>query len=196
MATGAKKTKCESEGKGAVGYEGSKRQGINSATQLAKETFWEGIRQDLSCGKNISKTQSLDGNVGSWTESDGISSSDVGRLALYVMEQDQSGDKDSLFFMDWELARVAFSRHITLDMLCQEMHEAWSQGCCCQEALVTARKPFSHRGRAVTVEERDVVGGKRSEEESVTGLMTERACWYPSFSKFCRGVNTLCPFLE
>ena len=36
--------------------------------------------------------------------------------------------------------------------------------------FVTARKPFSHRGRAGTVKERDVVGGKRSEEESVTGL--------------------------
>ena len=34
-----------------------------SATQPAKKTFWEGNRQDWSCGKNISKTQSV-----LWTE--------------------------------------------------------------------------------------------------------------------------------
>ena len=39
-AGGAKKTKRESEGKGAVGYEGSQRQGgMNSVTQPAKKTF-------------------------------------------------------------------------------------------------------------------------------------------------------------
>ena len=31
----------------------------------------------------------------------------------------------SLFVEDWELARVALSCHIALDMLCQEVHEAW-----------------------------------------------------------------------
>ena len=34
------------------------------------------------------------------------------------------GDKVSLFLMDRELARVASSCHIALDMLCQEMREA------------------------------------------------------------------------
>ena len=29
---------------------------------------------------------------------------------------------------DWELAKVALSCHIALDMLCQEMHEAWQLG--------------------------------------------------------------------
>ena len=31
----------------------------------------------------------------------------------------------SLFLNDWELAKVALSCHMALDMLCQEMHEAW-----------------------------------------------------------------------
>ena len=35
------------------------------------------------------------------------------------------GDKVSLFFEDWELAGVALSGHIALDMLCREVHEAW-----------------------------------------------------------------------
>ena len=69
------------------------------------------------------------GNVGSWTESEGTSSSEqcehnVESLALNVMEPDQSGEKISLFLEDWELASVALSCHIALDMLCQEMREA------------------------------------------------------------------------
>ena len=35
------------------------------------------------------------------------------------------GDNISLFLKDWELAKVALSCHMALDMLCQEMHEAW-----------------------------------------------------------------------
>ena len=31
----------------------------------------------------------------------------------------------SLFLKDWELAKVALSCRMALDMLCQEMHEAW-----------------------------------------------------------------------
>ena len=34
-------------------------------------------------------------------------------------------DKISLFLQDWELAKVALSCHMALDMLCQEMNEAW-----------------------------------------------------------------------
>ena len=34
------------------------------------------------------------------------------------------GDKISLFLKDWELAKVALSCRMALDMLCQEMHEA------------------------------------------------------------------------
>ena len=36
-----------------------------------------------------------------------------------------SGDKISLFLQDWELAKMALSCHMALDMLCQEMNEAW-----------------------------------------------------------------------
>ena len=82
-------------------------------------------------------------------ESEGFSSSsseqyehNVESVALNVMEQDQSGEKRSLFLEDWELATVALSRHIALDMLCQEMHEAWSLGSCCQEACCLSKKAF------------------------------------------------------
>ena len=71
-----------------------------------------------------------DRDVGSWTDGAGTSSSEqcehnVESLALNVLGPDQSDDKISLFLEDWELARVAWSCHIALDMLCQEMHEAW-----------------------------------------------------------------------
>ena len=49
---------------------------------------------------------------------------------------------------------------MALDMLCQAMH-AWLLGCRCQEALCHIKKScFSHRGRAVTKKERDVVREK------------------------------------
>ena len=44
--------------------------------------------------------------------------------ALHVIGMYGPGDKISLFSEDWELAKVALSCHIALDMLCQEMHEA------------------------------------------------------------------------
>ena len=75
------------------------------------------------------KSLDWDGNVGLWPESEGTSSSEqcehnVGSLALNVLVQDQSGEKTSPFLEDWELARVALSCHVALDLLCQEMHEA------------------------------------------------------------------------
>ena len=65
-----------------------------------------------------------------WSEGEGLSSSDfrehyVESLALRVIGLKWSGEKFSLFLEDWELARVASSCHIALDMLCQEMREAW-----------------------------------------------------------------------
>ena len=45
--------------------------------------------------------------------------------ALHVIWLYGLGDKISLFLQDWELAKVALSCHMALDMLCQEMHEAW-----------------------------------------------------------------------
>ena len=52
---------------------------------------------------------------------------------------------------------------MALDMLCQEMYEAWLLG------VVTERVLSSHRGRAVTAKERDVVRGNKW-KGSVAGL--------------------------
>ena len=41
---------------------------------------------------------------------------------LHVIGWYGPGDK---FLKDWELVRVALSCHMALDILCQEMHEAW-----------------------------------------------------------------------
>ena len=38
-----------------------------------------------------------------------------------VSNEDGSGDKISRFLQDWEVAKVAMSCHIALDMLCQEL---------------------------------------------------------------------------
>ena len=45
--------------------------------------------------------------------------------ALHVIGLHGLGGKISFFLKDWELAKVALSCHMALDMLCQEMHEAW-----------------------------------------------------------------------
>ena len=70
-----------------------------------------------------------DGDCESCSESEDLSSSDfrehnVEGLALHVIGLNWSGEKVSLFLEDRELAR-ALSCHVALDMLCQEMHEAW-----------------------------------------------------------------------
>ena len=54
------------------------------------------------------KSSDWDGDVESWTQSEGTSSSEqcehyVESLALNALEQDQSGEKISLFLEDWEL---------------------------------------------------------------------------------------------
>ena len=62
-----------------------------------------------------------------WSEDESVSSS-VSREnngALHVIGLCGLGDKISLLLKDWELARVALSCHIPLDVLCQEMHDAW-----------------------------------------------------------------------
>ena len=73
------------------------------------------------------------------------------KASLECYRANWSGENVSFFLEDWELTRVALGCHIALDLLCQEMHEAWLLGCCCQRGLRSQRgKPFSHRGRAVT----------------------------------------------
>ena len=60
--------------------------------------------------------------------------------ALPVIGLHGFGGKISLFLKDWLLAKVALSCHMALDMLCQEMHEAWLLGCRGQEALCHSKK--------------------------------------------------------
>ena len=65
-----------------------------------------------------------------WSEDESVSSSvsrgnNVCNGALHVIGLYGLGDKVSLFQEEWELAKVALSCHIALDMLCQDMHEAW-----------------------------------------------------------------------
>ena len=47
----------------------------------------------------------------------------MGHDALFVIGLHGSGDTLALFLQDWEVAKVALSCHIDLDMLCQEYHE-------------------------------------------------------------------------
>ena len=65
-----------------------------------------------------------------WSEdqsasSDGSREGNVGNDALRVIWLYGPGDKISLFLKDWELAAVPLSCHMALDVLCQEMYEAW-----------------------------------------------------------------------
>ena len=69
-----------------------------------------------------------------WYEDKSVSSSDsrednVCNDAPHVIGLHGPGDEVSLFLKDCELARVALSCHIALDILCQQMREAW---CCCK----------------------------------------------------------------
>ena len=65
-----------------------------------------------------------------WSEdedafSSGSREGNVCNDALHVVGLHGLGGKISLFLQDWELAKVALSCHVALDMLCQEMREAW-----------------------------------------------------------------------
>ena len=60
--------------------------------------------------------------------------------ALHVIGLYGPGDKISVILKDWELAKVALSCHMALEVLCQEMNEAfWSAA---ERPFVTARKAF------------------------------------------------------
>ena len=67
----------------------------------------------------------------------------VGNHALCVIGLYGPGDKISLFLKDWELAKVALSCHMALDMLCQEMQGAWWRGCRYLEALCHSKRTLS-----------------------------------------------------
>ena len=49
----------------------------------------------------------------------------VENLSLEVVGQGWSGWSVHLFLEDWELAWVAVSCHLALDLLCHEMQDAW-----------------------------------------------------------------------
>ena len=58
----------------------------------------------------------------SW-RSDSWSENNVGNDALFVIGLHGSDDTIALFLQDWEVAKVALSCHISLDILCQELCE-------------------------------------------------------------------------
>ena len=76
------------------------------------------------------KSPDWESDVDSWTESEGISSSELCErndesLLCILLGKTGAAKKISFLLEDWELARVAWSCHIALAMLCQEMSEAW-----------------------------------------------------------------------
>ena len=61
---------------------------------------------------------------GSSVSSGGSCEGNVCNDALFVIGPHGSGDTSALLQPDWEVAKVALSCHIDLDMLCQELYEA------------------------------------------------------------------------
>ena len=55
--------------------------------------------------------------------SDGYQAGNVNNEALHVIGLHGSGDKIPLCLQDWEMAKVASSCRMALDILCQEMYE-------------------------------------------------------------------------
>ena len=83
-----------------------------------------------------------------WSEDESDSSSDsredtVRNDALHVIGLYGPGDMISLFLHDWELAKVALSCHMALDMLSQEMKGLGSWSAAAKRPLVTARTRLS-----------------------------------------------------
>ena len=74
-----------------------------------KSPMWESGDEASSEDESVSSNGSREGNVGN--------------DALHVIGL--YGEKISLFLKDWDVAKVASSCHMALDMLCQELHEAW-----------------------------------------------------------------------
>ena len=93
--------------------------------------------------RKLSPTWESEGEA--WSEDKSVSSrisgeDNVCNEALRVIWLYGPGDKVPLFLKDWELARVAFSCHMALDMLCQEMHEAWKLGDAARKASVSQKE--------------------------------------------------------
>ena len=101
--------------------------------------------------------------------------------SIEVIGQDWSSEVVALFPEDWEIGRVALSCHMAMDFLCQEMRDACDESSeslgssrslcseCHRSSLVELSQQqslLSHRGRAATVKERDVVREKESKKEA------------------------------
>ena len=71
----------------------------------------------------MAKENSWRSDSGSPVSSSSSSENNVGNDASFVIGLHGSGDTIALFLQDWEVAKVALSCHIALDMLCQELHE-------------------------------------------------------------------------
>ena len=82
---------------------------MNGKWAAQKSPMWESEGEAWSEDESVSSSGSREGNVGN----------DV----LHVIGLYGPG-KISLFLQDWELAKVALSCHMALDMLCQEMYGA------------------------------------------------------------------------
>ena len=76
-----------------------------------KSPMWESEGEAWSEDESVSSCGSREGNVCN--------------DASHVIGLHGHGGKISYFLKDWELTKVALSCHMALDMLCQEMHEAW-----------------------------------------------------------------------
>ena len=99
-----------------------------------KSPMWESEGEAWSDDESVSSRGSREGNVGSG--------------ALHVIGLYGPGDKISVFLQDWELAKVALSCHMDMDMLCQEMKGAWVAGLQLPNGPLSQKgKPFSHRGK-------------------------------------------------
>ena len=68
---------------------------------------------ELKDGSEVSKDE----------QADSSSENNVGDGALFVIGLHGSGDAIAHFLQDWEVAEVALSWHVALDMLCQELHD-------------------------------------------------------------------------
>ena len=71
----------------------------------------------------MAEENSWPSDTGSSVSSSSSSENNVGNDALFVIKVHGSGDTIALFFHDWEVAKLAVSCHIALDMLCQELRE-------------------------------------------------------------------------
>ena len=84
-----------------------------------------------------------EGDLVDWTESECISSHTTLKVSLLnSLGRIAQAKMVSLFLRDWELAQVALSCHMALDLLCEAMKEA------CQESPVYGS--LSHLERSVT----------------------------------------------